>query len=80
MEHVISDRTKRKAVKRRVLVYPARASSKYKIEIYSETGLFLSFSGRKGEDIESKDEFKEKYREEIGKRRSERWWEYKLFF
>ena len=80
MEHVISDRTKRKAAKRRVLVYPARAKSLWKIEIYSDSGLFLSFAGKKGEEYESKKEFKEKYKEEIGKRKSQRWWEFKLFF
>jgi len=79
MEYVISERTKRRAEARDILVYPAEGNSKYKIEIYDDDGLFLSFVGIKGEKKWTKGEFEAKYAKEI-KQRGSRWWERKLFF
>ena len=80
MEFVISEKTKRRAEKRNVLVYPAEGKSKYKIEVYDDHGLFLSFAGVKGEKRHTRVEFEAKFAKEIKVRKSRRWWQSKLFF
>ena len=80
MEFVISEKTKRRAEARNILVYPAEGKSKFKIEVYDDDGLFLSFAGIKGEKKQTKEEFKVTFAKEIKQRGSRRWWESKLFF
>ena len=87
MEYIISDRTKRKAHKKQVLIYPAEGKSKYKMEVYHERdGRFLGYAGRKGDDDYSA--LKEKHgkqfarfiRDEFRERLMKRKWEWRLLW
>ena len=76
-EYVISERTKRRAEKRNVLVYSAEANSEHKIEVYNDGGLFMFFIGTKGREY-ARQEFKVEFAEDLKVRKSRRWWQYKL--
>jgi len=77
LEYVLTDKTKRRAERHNVLVYPADAGSKYKVEVYDDDGLFICFIGRKGRKY-AREEFEAKYVRELNVIWSRRWWQREL--
>ena len=73
-EYVISEKTKRRAERHNVLVYPTDAESKHKIEVYDDDGLFMFYLGRKGKKY-AREEFEAKYARDLEVRKSRRWWQ-----
>jgi len=77
VEYVLTEKTKARAEKWDVLVYPAEVDSRYKVEVYNDDGVFLFFLGRKGK-IYAPEEFKAKYARDLKVRKSRRWWQRQL--
>jgi len=76
-EYVIGEKTKARAEKWDVLVYPAEGNSKYKVEVYNDDGLFLFFLGRKGKKY-AREDFEAKYARDLKVIKSRRWWQREL--
>ena len=77
LEYVLSEKTKARAERHNVLVYPAEAGSRFKVEVYNDDGLFLFFLGRKGKKY-AREEFEAKYARDLEVRKSRRWWQREL--